>query len=134
MMVVDSSAIVAIARDEADARAFFERLDTSSLNLMSAGNLQETLIVLIGMDVNDVEARVRRIIEECGITIVPVDATLAQLAADAFRRFGKGRHPARLNFGDCFAYALARARDLPLLFKGKDFSKTDIRDARIALA
>ncbi|WP_342359398.1 type II toxin-antitoxin system VapC family toxin [Terrarubrum flagellatum] len=134
MMVVDGSVIVAIAKDEPDARALFELLEASPSNLMSAGNLQETFIVLIGLGVKEVETRVQRILDECAIVIVPVDEALARLAADAFSRFGKGRHPAKLNFGDCFAYALARARGLPLLFKGGDFSQTDIPDARIALA
>lgn len=134
MLVIDSSAIVAIIRDEPDARALFELIESSSLSLMSAGNLQETLIVLEAAEVKDAQARVQRIIHACGIQIISVDAELARLAADAFRDYGKGRHPARLNFGDCFAYALAKARNAPLLFKGDNFSKTDIRDARIALA
>jgi ribonuclease VapC len=66
---------------------------------------------------------------EAGVEIVPVTAAQARLAREAHRRFGKGNHPANLNFGDCFAYALAKERDLPLLFKGEDFTRTDLRPA-----
>lgn len=133
MMVVDSSVIVAIVKKEPEEQLFFDLLDASSMNIMSAGTLQETFIVLIRSQIDVAQAQ--RVIDACEISIIPVDESLAHIAANAFSRFGRGQdHPARLNFGDCFAYALAKARDLPLLFKGDDFSKTDIRDARIALA
>jgi ribonuclease VapC len=71
-------------------------------------------------------ARVDDLMRSSGIEIVPVDPTLAKAAVNAFDRYGKGRHPARLNLADCFSYGLAKSRDLPLLFKGEDFSRTDI--------
>ncbi|MBM3560148.1 MAG: type II toxin-antitoxin system VapC family toxin [Alphaproteobacteria bacterium] len=93
---------------------------------MSAGTLVETLIVAeAGGFVDDLTA----LLEEIGIEIVPVDTAQAALALDGFRRFGKGRHPAGLNYGNLFAYALARAADEPLLFVGNDFAKTDLRVA-----
>lgn len=131
-MVVDTSALVAIIRKESDGDMLFRLLLESRGGLISAGTLQETMIVLAGKEIDPDE--LRELLDIARLWVVPVDDALARLAADAFIRFGKGRHPARLNFGDCFAYALAKARDLPLLFKGEDFSKTDIRDARIALA
>jgi PIN domain len=71
----------------------------------------------------------RPLLAEAGIEIVPVTASQVRIARDAYRRFGRGNHPASLNFGDCFAYALAKERDLPLLFKGSDFARTDVRPA-----
>jgi ribonuclease VapC len=132
VIVVDSSAVVAMIKAEPDTHAIFEILDSSPVNLMSAGNLQETYIVLLGSGIDTAEAD--RAIKACEIEIQAVDASLAKLAGEAFRRYGKGAHPAGLNYGDCFAYALAKAHDAPLLYKGEDFSRTDILDARRALA
>ena len=95
---------------------------------MSAAILLETAIVIDRQPDPRAAAKLDEIIEELGVTIEPVTAHQAGIARDAYRRFGKGRgHPARLNFGDCFAYALAKELDEPLLFVGQDFVHTDIR-------
>ncbi len=96
---------------------------------MSAANVLETLMVLDGRTGTDNRPELRSMIELMDLRIEPVTARQVWLAHDAFRRFGKGFHPARLNYGDCFAYALARELDMPLLFKGDDFPLTDIRPA-----
>ncbi len=125
-MIVDSSALMAILAEEPGAAALARRLLAEPSRRMSAGTLVETLIVAeAGGVVDDLTA----LLEEVGIEIIPVDAAQAALALDGFRRFGKGRHPAGLNYGDLFAYALARAEDEPLLFVGNDFARTDLRVA-----
>jgi len=128
-MVVDSSAIVAILLNEPGAETFNRAVAMASVRLMSAGNLLEAGIV---METRRQENGVRELdfwLFKSAIEIVPVDATQVAIARRAWRRYGKGRHPAALNFGDCFAYALAIARNEPLLFKGNDFSKTDVQSA-----
>jgi ribonuclease VapC len=126
-IVVDTSAIVAVIRGEPDRQRFVDALLRATSRLMSAVSVQEAGMVLAGrlggqIDLDDLDALLHRF----EIEIVSHDAKLARAAQDAFLRFGKGRHPVCLNFGDCAAYALAKLNDLPLLFKGDDFSKTDI--------
>lgn len=130
MIVVDSSAMAAIAFDEAEAQQFAECIEVDGEARLSAANYLEFSNVLEGRHGASGQAmfeqhmtRFRR----AGLLIVAFDETQAELAREGFRRFGKGRHPAGLNFGDCFAYALARALDAPLLFKGTDFDKTDLK-------
>lgn len=128
MIVVDTSAIVAIAALEADADLLSRALLRAATRSMSAGTYLECAMVMAGRwlggrDDLDEWLNLRR------IEIVPLDLDQARLAADAFLRFGRGRHPAGLNYGDCFAYALATRLRAPLLFKGDDFSRTDIRPA-----
>ena len=125
-MVIDSSAIVAILLKESETEAFIGAIEADGTRLISAASVVEAGIVLerrlgyeAGRDMDD-------LIREAEIAIAPVDAEQAQLAREAFRRFGRGNHPAGLNFGDCFSYALAQARSEPLLYKGGDFGKTDI--------
>ena len=122
-MIVDTSALVAILRGEAGATALIEKLLTCDAIRISAGTLLEARIVCEcygGLsDLDD-------LLREIGAESVPVDDTQIRIAFEGFRRFGKGRHPAKLNFGDCFAYALAKVYGEPLLFKGNDFLKTDI--------
>lgn len=128
-MVVDSSALVAIFLLEPDAPALTRMLATDPRPRVSAANLVETLIVLTSKTRRDVRGDVTDLLGRTDAEVCPVTPDQAWLAGEAFRRFGKGRHAAALNFGDCFAYALAKELDLPLLFKGDDFAKTDIRPA-----
>ena len=95
-------------------------------NHISAGTLIEARVMAIGLNVLD---ELDELITEFGIRIAPVDASQARIAAQGFAKYGKGGHAARLNFGDLFAYALAKTRDDPLLFKGDDFAKTDVKRA-----
>ncbi len=126
MIGVDTSALIAILRQEDGWSQVADRLTKSEQALMSAGTLVETLIVARERGVGP---RVDALLAETAIEIVPVDEQLARIAGDAYSQFGRGNHPARLNFGDCFAYALAKARDLPLLYVGDDFARTDVRSA-----
>ncbi|MBT3069865.1 type II toxin-antitoxin system VapC family toxin [Rhodomicrobium sp. Az07] len=129
-MAVDSSALVAILRLEPDAKALLGALVAARGRVISALNVLETSLVLAGREGDgSVFAPLDAFIAEAGIEIVSFDAGQAAAARAAFLRYGKGRHPAALNFGDCAAYALARSRGVPLLFKGDDFAKTDIAAA-----
>ena len=123
-MIVDTSALIAVLRREPEADGFVESLFASSAVRVSAGTLLETRIVA---ERDGGTAELAELLEVIGVDVVPVDARQVDLAFDGFRRFGKGRHPAGLNFGDLFAYALARALDAPLLFKGNDFARTDVK-------
>lgn len=127
MIVVDTSAYVAIFRGEPEADRLSVALGEDPRRVMSAGSYLEAGILAAtrfgGRGKLDGWLRERR------IDITPVDREQAEIAADAFERFGKGRHPAGLNYGDCFAYALARKLGAPLLFKGDDFARTDIQPA-----
>lgn len=125
-MIVDTSAIVAILRRENGFEILRERLLASRELRISAGTLIEARIVV---ERYDGAPELDEFLGDNDIEIVPVDARHVELAHEGFRRFGKGRHSARLNFGDLFAYALARAYDEPLLFIGTDFGATDIRSA-----
>jgi ribonuclease VapC len=126
-MVIDTSAIVAILQNEPEQDTFIEAIESADIRLVSAASFLEASIVIFtryGMDgILDLDL----FMAKAGIEISSVDSDQANIARRAFRDFGRGRHPAELNFGDCFSYALARSLDLPLLFKGSDFSKTDIR-------
>src|SRR2546423_5179561 len=94
--------------------------------LVSAVSYFEASLVLAGRGVPAVAMELDAFVERAGVEVVPFDYELATRAREAFLRFGRGRHPARLNLGDCVSYALARTRDLPLLYKGEDFAKTDV--------
>ena len=126
-MVIDTSAIVAMLQNEAEQDAFIEAIESADICLVSAASFFEASIVILtryGMGgILDLDL----FMAKAGIEISSVDSDQANIARRAFRDFGRGRHPAELNFGDCFSYALAKSLDLPLLFKGSDFSKTDIR-------
>lgn len=124
MIVLDTSAIVAILLDEEEGPAFRTAIERAGRALVSAVSMVE-LAAVSGRDAALFEAA-WEFVHEPFVTVEPVDTGQAFVAADAYRRFGKGRHPAGLNLGDVFSYALARQRGLPLLFKGGDFSKTDI--------
>ena len=125
-MIIDTSALIAILRQEEEGARFTDVLLQSADNRISAGTLLEAQLIAAGYNGLD---ELVALLEEIDVEIVPFDARQAELAFEAFQRFGKGRHPAGLNFGDCFAYALARTLDEPLLFKGNDFSQTDIEPA-----
>ena len=96
---------------------------------MSAATWVELSLVAVGQLRSEALAEIDELMRRLDLELVPFDAIQAAIARDAFQRFGKGRHPARLNLGDCFAYALARHVDEPLLFKGDDFARSDIRSA-----
>ena len=133
MIVVDTSAVVAIFRQEEDASLHAECLASDGEPLMSAANVVETSLVLRGLkkiDPAEAEAWLDEFLAVAGIRIEPVTAEQANLARAAHARFGKGTgHAAGLNYGDCFAYALAQAVKAPLLFKGDDFARTDAAKA-----
>ena len=128
-MIVDTSAILAILREEPEAEAFNAALLEAPRVAMSAATLLEVTMVTEGRAVTGIRSRVERLLAQSGMDIIPFTAEHAAIAADGWRRFGKGRHPAGLNLGDCFAYALAQSRNEPLLFKGADFSQTDVKAA-----
>ena len=125
-MVVDSSALLAILQDEPERRTFNEALEAADSRRLSAANFVEVSIVIEARLGADGQRDLDLFLERAAIEIVDLDVEQAREARRAFSRFGKGRHPAGLNFGDCFAYALAATLGEPLLFKGDDFSKTDV--------
>lgn len=127
MSAVDTSALIAILRQEPDASFFASRLGNASRCLISAVSHLEASVVLAGRSHGAVAWNgLDALLRNENIEIDPHDQALATLARQAFLRFGKGRHRAALNLGDCAAYALAKARNIPLLFKGNDFAATDI--------
>jgi ribonuclease VapC len=125
-MVIDTSAVVAILSDEPERRAFNEAIERAGACMMSAASFVEASIVIESSRGYDGLRDFDLFLATAGIEIVPVDLEQAHIARKAFSHYGKGRHPAALNYGDCFSYALAKATALPLLFKGRDFSETDI--------
>lgn len=126
MIVVDTSAVVAVLSGEPERDRVNAALAGSAASLMSAANYLECSIVLASRFGDDGVHDLRLYLHEAGIEIVPVDRDQADVALDAWMRYGKGRHGAALNFGDCFAYALASLRGAPLLFVGEDFTRTDV--------
>jgi ribonuclease VapC len=126
MMVIDTSVLVAILLRESGAAGLAEAIEKGAPRLLSAASLLEASMVI---ETRKGEAGGRELdlfIYRAGIEIVAVDQEQAEVARIAWRRHGKGRHPAGLNFGDCFAYALAKVSGSPLLFKGDDFTQTDL--------
>jgi ribonuclease VapC len=125
-MIIDTSALLAILFDEPDGPALLRRIAEAPIRLMSSANAVEAWIVA-DRHANPAKGlALDALLETLGVDIVPVTIQHARLARTAYHTYGKGRHPAGLNFGDCFAYALAKATDLPLLFKGDDFGQTDV--------
>jgi ribonuclease VapC len=132
VIVVDTSAIVAIARQEPEAVMFSEILGRSTPKRMSAASLLEIEMVTVAVKKRPLSNSdwIDHFLELASIEVEPVSVAQTNIARAAFRRYGKGTgHGAGLNFGDCFSYALAKSLDVPLLFKGGDFSKTDIASA-----
>lgn len=125
-MVIDTSAIIAILAQEDDAEALASAIQRDETRLLSVATLTEAGIVMTALFGEGGAADLDELIEQMQVEIVPLTEEHARLAREAFARFGKGRHPARLNLGDCFSYALAKASGHPLLFKGNDFSRTDL--------
>ena len=123
MIVVDTSALMAVSLDEPAAETCSEVLARADVIVISAGTLAESLIVAGRRGVG---SAMERLVRGLGCQVAPVTEHDAFEVAEAYARWGKGVHPAGLNYGDCFAYALARRRDCPLLFVGDDFTKTDI--------
>lgn len=129
-MIVDSSAIVAIVAGEAAASRYAEAIIAAPEASISAANFLEVAIVIDRRNDPVIRARFDEVLEQLGVTIASVTAEQAQLARQAHRDYGRGSgHRAGLNFGDCFAYALAKSSGEPLLFQGNDFTHTDIRSA-----
>jgi ribonuclease VapC len=129
VIAVDTSALVAILKKEAEAELFARTIATSDECVISAVSYLESCLVMIGRGPIEAGSDVDALLSRVGARVVPLDHELATDARMAFVRFGKGRHPAALNLGDCASYALARKLGVPLLYKGDDFSKTDIRAA-----
>jgi ribonuclease VapC len=128
-MIIDTSAVLAILLDERDAAIFASAIENADDRRMSVANYLEAAIVIDNRGDAVAQREFDRFFQRSGIIIEPVTLDEARIAREAYRDFGKGRHRAGLNFGDCFAYALARVSDQPLLFKGRDFSRTDLRSA-----
>jgi len=125
MIALDTSVILAIALDEPEAEAFKTALRGASI-LIGWPTLFETRLVLAAKGFSNAGAIVARLVEAPNVSAVPFDRKHYEAAERAFERFGKGRHAAGLNMGDCFAYAVAAAARAPLLFKGRDFAQTDL--------
>lgn len=126
-VIVDTSALIAILYDEPEARACAEAIYAAPQSRISAANFLEAAIVIDAARNPVATRRLDDLLKELSLLIEPVTEDQARIARDAYRDYGRGTgHPARLNFGDCFAYALARATGEPLLFKGDDFRHTDI--------
>lgn len=126
MIVVDTSALMAIVLDEADAAPCIAVLEREHEVLVSAGTVAEAMIVAAA---RKVAAEMQAVISSLGFEVVPVTAASAARIAQAYVQWGRGMNSAGLNFGDCFAYEVAKEHDCPLLFVGDDFSRTDIKRA-----
>ncbi|MBI1775369.1 MAG: type II toxin-antitoxin system VapC family toxin [Proteobacteria bacterium] len=129
-MIVDTSALIAILRNESDAALYAAAIEGAAIRRISAVTFLEAAIVIDGSRDPIASRRFDDVIKEAAFSIEPVTEVQARIAREAYRDFGKGSgHAAGLNFGDCFAYALAKHAGEPLLFKGEDFARTDIRRA-----
>jgi ribonuclease VapC len=125
-MVLDTSALLAILLNEPERRSFTEAIELAESRSLSAANFVEVSIILEQRHGAEGVRAFDRLLAAAAITIVAVDSDQAHIARDAYQMYGKGRHAAGLNYGDCFAYALATVRAEPLLFKGNDFTLTDV--------
>lgn len=125
-MIVDASAVVAILREEPDAEWLLDRLDEADTVRIGSPTLVEAGLVLAGRLGLMGRTLLARFVQESGMDVVPLSEEHASVAVDAFVRFGKGRHPAALNFGDCLSYAVSRVAGEPLLCIGNDFAQTDL--------
>ncbi len=126
-MIIDTSAIIAILRDEPDAIIYARAIEAATSRRVSAVNFVEAAVVIDGSRDPVASRRFDQLFAAAEITVEPVSSNQAQIAREAYRDFGKGSgHPARLNLGDCFAYALAKVSKEPLLYKGDDFARTDL--------
>ena len=125
-MVIDTSALLAIFLAEPERKSFLDLMIQAETRLISAANALETGIVLEARRGEAAGREFDLFVVRAGLQVVPVDSEQVEIARSAWRKYGKGRHPAGLNFGDCFAYALAKSLGKPLLTKGTDFTQTDI--------
>lgn len=128
-MIVDASALVSILLEEDDAEELNLRLEAADIRFTHPVSVYETVTALMrstGRGVDAAESVVVRFLAQAEIGLIPIGRAETNAALDAFARYGKGRHPAALNMGDCFSYACARARGLSLLYKGDDFARTDL--------
>jgi ribonuclease VapC len=130
-MIIDTSAIIAVLNDEPERRSFNEAIEKSDVCLLSTAGFVEASMVMENSRGYEGLRDFDLWMAAAGIELAPIDTDQAHIARQAFRQYGKGRHPAALNFGDCFSYALAKASGFPLLFKGEDFNKTDIQTALV---
>ena len=128
-MIIDSSAVLAVLFGEADAETYEKGIAMASPCRMSVANVLEASIVVESRGGAAASHELDVFLERAGIELIPVTIEHLEAARQAWRRFGKGNHPAALNFGDCFAYALAKVENEPLLFKGNDFARTDVEAA-----
>jgi ribonuclease VapC len=125
-LIVDTSAVVALLRGESRQLDISARMFEAEMIAIGAPTLFETMMVMIGLSGEAGRGIVSEFLTDLSVEILPFDALHSKVATDAFFRFGKGKHPAALNFGDCMTYATARVAELPLLFIGNDFAQTDI--------
>jgi ribonuclease VapC len=128
-VIVDASAVIAILRDESDAKELAAAIEGSDVLRISAATYVEAAIVTDSNRNPLLSSSLDSFLRRASITIEPVTVEQARIAREAYRDYGRGRHRAGLNFGDCFAYALAKEKGEPLLFKGDDFRKTDVEVA-----
>ena len=131
-MFIDASAIIAMLADEAEGSACADALASTTTRLTSGVAIWEAVAGLVRtytLSIPEARRKVGELLDTAEITVVPIGEREADLALEAYLHYGKGRHAARLNMGDCFAYACARAHEVPLLFKGSDFDSTDIAAA-----
>lgn len=130
-MVIDTSALLAILLGESDQEKYMNAIERDNLRYMSVASFVEATIVLERRFGTESVIKLDQFILKAEIELVPVDIEQSYAARTAFRMYGKGRHSARLNFGDCFTYALATSLMEPLLFKGNDFSRTDVAQVSV---
>ena len=128
-MILDSSAILAVLLHEPDSRKYAEAIESSEVRRISAPTYVELSIVVESQNGLAGVHHLDHFIRHAGIVVEPFTANHAYIARRAWSTYGRGKHPAQLNFGDCFSYALAKSLDEPLLFKGGDFSQTDVEPA-----
>jgi len=133
-MVLDTSAVLAILQDEPERRAFNEAIEAADSRSLSVASLVEASIVIEARYGAVGVRHLDQFLDRADVAVVTVDVEQGKIARQAFSRFGKGRHAAGLNFGDCFSYALAQALGEPLLYKGEDFSLTDVTRYEAPLA
>ena len=125
-MVIDTSTLLAILQNEPERRKFNEAIEAAETRSISTASFLEISMIVESRYGADGVRDLDLLIAKAKVSLVPVDEDQAHLARQGFQKFGKGRHPAGLNYGDCFSYALARSLEQPLLFKGNDFSQTDV--------
>lgn len=130
MIAIDTSVLIAIAKEEPEHRRFGSLLSEGNAVIGSPVFVETKLVLSSILEPEDIDAMTRRLMTETGLRPVDFTVEMADAAVDAFRRYGKGQgHPAQLNFGDCMSYAVAKVLGAPLLYKGDDFARTDIRSA-----